>query len=111
MDTPTFDRIVEARVMKISEVLASKAKEYAKEDRLHNFKAAARRMNCTPERALLGMMEKHAVSIMDIVDDLDQGITPTVSLLQEKIGDHINYLILLEALLLERVSGEKEVEL
>ena len=109
MDTPTFNQIVEERVKKIGEVLASKAKEYAKEDRLHNFKIAARRMNCTPERALLGMMEKHAVSVMDIVDDLDKGIVPTILLLQEKIGDHINYLILLEALLTERITKEPEL--
>lgn len=111
MDTATFDKIVERRILAITTTLASKAKEYAKEDRLHNFKVAARRLNCTPERALIGMMEKHAVSVMDIVEDIGRGISWPVAVIEEKIGDHINYLILLEALLKERATIKPKVKL
>ena len=38
---------------------------------------------------------------MDIVDNLGIGELPTAALIDEKIGDAINYLILLEAMLKE----------
>ena len=103
MNNATFENILITRIGKIQSTLASKAKEYATSDRLHNFKVAARRLDCTPERALVGMKEKHCVSVQDIVNDLDKGILPTDNLINEKIGDEINYLILLEALLKERL--------
>jgi hypothetical protein len=105
MNTEKFNQVLNDRIFEIRAVLSSKAKEYATEDRLHNFKVAARRRNQTPERALMGMKEKHSVSIEDIIDNIDKGILPSKELLNEKIGDEINYLILLEALLLERVDG------
>jgi hypothetical protein len=56
----------------------------------------------TPEKALWGLAMKHLVSIVDIVDGLEAGRVPAVALSDEKLGDMINYLILLEALLAER---------
>lgn len=105
MDSEKFNEILEARLTKIKATLAVKAGQYATVgDRLHNFKVAARRLNCTPERALIGMKEKHCVSVMDIVSALDEGIHQPIELIDEKIGDEINYLILLEALLKERLT-------
>jgi len=104
MDSTKFNEIVESRTVAIKEVLANKAQEYAKGDRLHNFKVAARIADSTPEMALKGMFMKHLVSVFDIIDDLDKNITPTPYLVNEKIGDSVNYLILLEALLLERLA-------
>ena len=106
MKSERFDSIVADRCDSIKSILASKAKEYAKGDRLHNFKVASAISNCTPERALKGMMMKHLVSVFDIIDDLDKNIVPTSELVDEKIGDLINYSILLEALLKERISHE-----
>lgn len=81
-------------------VLAIKADEYASSaDRLHNFKTAAKMLDTTPEVALVGMAIKHAVSVQDMVIQ-PEIITP--ELIDEKIGDCINYLVLLEALMLER---------
>ncbi len=112
MNTETFNEVVEGRIASIKTVLASKAEEYARGDRLSNFKKAGRRMDVSPERALMYFREKHEVSIMDIVDDLDSGYLPTRKLLKEKLGDSINYLILLEALIRERleVKGQWEDE-
>lgn len=103
MENDVFEKVLDERINKIITTLRKKAKEYAREDRLHNFKVAARRLGVTPERALLGMKEKHEVSVLDIIDDIDKGIRPTKALIDEKIGDSINYSILLEALLLERI--------
>jgi hypothetical protein len=99
MNDATFDDIVYKRIEKIKTVLAGKAKEYAKGDRLYNFKRAAKILNSTPESALLGMLMKHLVSVIDLVEGED---SPELDLVNEKIGDAINYLILLEAIFTEK---------
>lgn len=100
MNTKTFNDILLKRLEKINNTLAAKSKEYAHGDeRLHNFKTAARIKGETPAQALWGMAVKHLVS----VDDLVQGrLEPTAKMVDEKVGDMINYLILLEAVLLEK---------
>ena len=104
MNHEEFNFILQRRLSLIGGVLASKAEEYATTDRFHNFKRSANMDNETPERALKGMWKKHLVSVFDIIDKLDEGITPTEKMIDEKIGDSINYLILLEGLLKERLS-------
>ena len=95
-----FDNIVRNRLNKCCTVLASKDKEYSSDDdRLHNFKVAADMTGCTPEKALWGMWVKHLVSVLDLVNDPSSA---TEYLLNEKIGDVIDYALLLEGLLRER---------
>ena len=95
MNTVEFDEVVEFRIGKIKEILQEKAKEYASkdDDRLHNFNIAARVNNTTREKALWGMATKHFVSVMDMIDKEE---IPSKYMIEEKIGDAINYLILLE---------------
>jgi len=94
-----FDNVCEDRIEKIVNVLLSKAKEYAQGDnRYHNFEVAARAINTTREKALLGMMLKHWASVLDIIEN-PQNFSKEI--VDEKIGDMINYLILLEGMLLE----------
>jgi hypothetical protein len=102
MNTETFDKIINERCRLIKSILSSKAKEYARGDRLHNFKRAGSFMNKTPEAVCFGFAMKHFTSIADMVDDIEQGKTPHEELAQEKLGDAINYLILLEAILTDR---------
>lgn len=99
-----FDLLLESRICKTKSVLASKASEYATTDRLHNFKRSGKISNRTPEQALMGMWTKHVTSLFDIVDDIAAGKLASVAMVDEKIGDTINYLILLEALIAERRS-------
>ena len=95
-----FNKLVKNRCEKIHSVLASKAKEYAVDNnRFHNFDLAAAVNNTTPEKALWGMATKHLVSVIDIVNSPE---TVSLELIEEKIGDMINYLILLEGLLKRR---------
>ena len=99
MTPEEFDKMLDNRLEQIRSVLSSKAKEYAHVgDRLFNFKVAARIHGCTPEQALWGMAMKHLVSVMDLVEGR---LEPTPEMVNEKIGDLVNYLILLEAVLLE----------
>lgn len=98
--TPTdFEEILQDRLDSIREILGNKAKEYATDgDRLHNFKVAAGIDGETQAEALWGMSKKHLVCIIDMV----QGrLEPTPAMVDEKIGDMINYLILLEAVFKE----------
>lgn len=79
-------------------VLFDKAREYAPgEDRLHNFKVAAALQGCTTKQALAGMLSKHIVSIFDMIRDEAYGASNPVETWEEKMGDAINYLILLYA--------------
>ena len=106
MDNAEFNRIVERRMVLIKQILTSKAKEYARGERLHNFKRAAALAAITPEMALRGMLAKHIVSIWDLVDDIENDFEPAhlLAFSKEKIGDAINYLILLEAIIEERTQ-------
>ena len=98
MNTTTFERLFEEQVNRSRSVLVSKAKEYATEDRLHNFKVAAALEGKTQEQALAGMMAKHTVSVYDMAES---GLAYPIDLWQEKITDHINYLFLLNAIVRE----------
>jgi hypothetical protein len=48
------------------------------------------------------MWAKHIVSILDIVDEFPDK-RPSIAILSEKIGDAINYLVLLEAMIVEDI--------
>ena len=94
-----FDKLLNERIEKIIQVLGSKAKEYAHQgDRLHNFKVAARIDGVSAVKAAWGMAKKHLVSVIDIVNG---DLPNNVEIVDEKIGDMVNYLILMEALLKE----------
>lgn len=114
MKTEDFNKLVDHVIDNlVKKTLVKKGKEYQRgNDRLSNFKRAAAILKCTPEKALIGMWIKHAVSILDLVNDLEGVTESRVNILylkslskkmwDEKIGDAINYLILLRALIEER---------
>lgn len=106
MNTKRFNEVIEDRLNLCVSVLCKKADEYATDDRLHNFKVAAKLQNCTPEKALAGMMCKHTVSVYDLINDLEKGKCATREMWEEKIGDSLNYLLLLTAMLEERFECE-----
>ena len=98
MKEERFNSILKERIDSILGTLAHKAKEYASDDRLYNFKRAAEIQHTTTAKALWGMASKHLVSVIDLVEGR---INATPEMVNEKIGDMINYLILLEAVLKE----------
>lgn len=102
MDSKTFETLMEQQFDRCRGILCQKAKEYATEDRLHNFHVAADLRGCTPEQALAGMMVKHTVSIYDMCEATQNEVFP-IELWQEKITDSINYLLLLNAMVREGV--------
>lgn len=108
MTQKEFEEVLAAQWQRCSETLNAKAAEYAADsDRLHNFKVAAAARGCTPVQALSGMLVKHTVSVYDMMES-DKRYS--VSLWDEKITDHINYLLLLKALLVEEQVEETKVQ-
>ena len=105
-----FTFTVSQRCSAIKNVLQAKAQEYASTtSRFHNFEVAARIANTTPEKALKGMMLKHEVSVMDLIEWAESSPQKlSIAIIDEKIGDNINYLILLEGLLIRRVFENQE---
>lgn len=102
MTAAEFDDILEERIGKTRAVLASKAVGYASAaDRLHNFKRSAAFTGETAAQVCVGFMTKHLTSLLDIVDAAAAGARVNQETLDEKIGDAVNYLVLLEAILLE----------
>ena len=80
-----------------------KDKEYTRgDDKLHNFKRAGMVLGVSPEEALLGMMSKHVVSVLDMTADVIAGNHPIQALIDEKFSDLHNYFFLLEGLIRER---------
>lgn len=116
MNMKDFKKVLTRRLHLTKNVLNKKNKEYAPDnDKMHNFKRAGKMEQCTPEKALIGMWVKHIISLLDIVDNIDadeddalmqicNGEGLTVELLEEKIGDAINYLVILEAMIKNRYS-------
>ena len=105
MDSNEFSKVFDDIFGKSAGMLNNKAKEYATDvDRLANFKKAANLQSVTPEEALAGMMAKHTVSVNDMINKGDPKLFSEAQW-DEKILDHINYLILLKALVLENLDN------
>jgi hypothetical protein len=104
MTTEKFNAVVESNVVAIKTTLSAKADEYARGDRLSNFKKIAAFRNITPEDALIGMAIKHIAALDDFVTDLDSGHVQQYPRWREKIGDIQNYMVLLDALVIERME-------
>lgn len=99
MDHKTFDAYLEEKFDTIRMTLGLKGMEYVPDEggsRFHNFDIAAAFNDESPEKALWGMLTKHLVSIADMVK-----VDPTKHAMEvwdEKIGDALNYLLLLNGM-------------
>lgn len=98
MNTEQFQTVDEELMNHCDDILLDRAVDYATEDRLHNFKVAAKLQGSPPEDALIGMMAKHVVALHDAIE---QEKMRTLEWWKEKIGDNINYLRLLWGLICE----------
>lgn len=102
MNQQDFMSTVLVQLKRSDNVLAQKGIEYATDaDRLHNFKVAAKLQGVSPRVALAGMMAKHTVSVYDMCMSEDEYV---LEIWDEKLTDHINYLLLL-ACIVQEESG------
>lgn len=101
MELTEFQKVMDAQIEWCKKTLGAKNAEYAQGgDKFHNFKVAARMEDTTQEKTLWGMLIKHWVSVRDMV--FNEAPVPLPSYLDEKIGDSINYLLMLRAMFEER---------
>lgn len=99
MNDVRYKELISETMQNSLNTLTAKASEYArKEDMFHNFEVAAVMQDCTKEEALRGMLSKTIVSIWDMIPRADK--FPD-EVWQEKIGDAINYLLILSAMVKE----------
>ena len=101
MHVEQFAEVMGAQFQLCEDVLVDKRREYATAEVLHNFYQAAKMQNITPLEALAGMMAKHTVSLYDMCRS---EYNFDMSKWNEKITDHINYLILLKAIVIEEID-------
>lgn len=107
MNSAEFDKLLDIRLALIKSSLKSKGTEYAPDDnKLHNFDRAAVLRKSTPEDVLMGMKVKHTVSLEDILEQIENGFRPPIELIEEKIGDEINYWLILEIIIKRRYGIE-----
>ena len=111
METYEFNEVVRRRCQLINQVLDKKAEGYARGDRLSNFKKAGKCLSKSPEEVCMGLMIKQFVCVTEIVCDAPNSKKIALTHIDEKIGDTINYLILLEALLHERYGYKANTEI
>lgn len=100
-----FADVVEEQIGRCKDVLIVKGREYATEDRLHNFKVAAELQGVSAQQALAGMFSKHVVSVFDLCRSDEEH---DLEHWDEKITDSINYLILLRAVIQEN-EGDRSI--
>ena len=87
---------IEETIEMCTDVLLKKNKEYADDIHpFHNFQIAAELQDTTLIKALAGMMAKHTSSIYDMCNSEKEY---SLEKWNEKIIDHINYLIILRAM-------------
>ena len=97
MNTEEFNKIVEEFLEKTKATLIKKEDEYSLgEDRFAFFKREAQIANVTPEKALYFCMLKHITSFIDMINTGDKY---SQELWFDKLGDIVNYCILLYGLL------------
>lgn len=103
MTVQRFNEVFENQVETCRMMLVKKAEEYATVDRLHNFRVAAALRGTDMKAALGGMMVKHTTSIYDMIESPEAF---PMDLWDEKITDHLNYLLLLKAVLMHEHDRE-----
>jgi hypothetical protein len=101
MDAKKFDAVIQKQIQRSLSVLTTKANEYAPKDRLHNFKTAGILQGKSPRQALSGMMAKHTISIFDMLQNNEYY---DIAVWDEKITDHINYLLILRTIIEDEIG-------
>lgn len=103
MDANTLNLTIEDQLERSTSLLKSKNSAYnPNKDKLQGFKIAADLQKQSTKAALAGMMAKHTVSVFDMCHSDE--IFPA-DVWNEKITDHINYLLLLRAVVEEELMN------
>ena len=100
MTIEKYNAAIDEQITRCKTLLTSKRGEYATDvNPLNNFNRAGDLLYKTPVGALSGMMAKHTISVYDMMNDHEKGVRFNKDKWDEKITDHINYLLILQAIL------------
>ncbi len=107
MKQADFEKLVDESVAQMRDLLIVKGDEYAgSEDRLANFKRGSNLTGATPMQVLFIYLSKHYDAIATYIKDDAQGKDRRRSeSIRGRVHDAINYLLLLEALIVEKENG------
>lgn len=107
MTQDNFKNVISEQIQRSVDLLISKGQEYDGNhgDRLLSFKVAGALAGKGQIQALAGMMAKHTVSVYDMCA---RPIEHNVQKWDEKITDHINYLLILRAMIAEEMEGNTQ---
>jgi len=101
MNRKEFQCILDRALERTIDRLTEKGREYAPgKDRLSAFRLAARMRGTTMAQALWGMVIKPIGSVQEVIDRPGV-LTIDQAWIDEKVGDIMAYMVLLEAVLLE----------
>lgn len=105
MTTNEFNKIIDEQLKMCQDILIQKSTEYNKDqdERLDCFKAAANLTGESLKEALAGMMIKHTISIYQMISSKKNY---SLEKWTEKITDHINYLLILKAVVMEEENSK-----
>lgn len=103
MDNQTFNIELENTFNRARKMLMKKGIAYSGEtDRLEQFKRAGVAQGITPESALMGMAMKHITKLTDMCKAPE---SYDITKWNEVAGDARNYILLLEALIRDRLEA------
>lgn len=105
MTRDEFEHEIERVLKKATETLTQKNTGYSEQgdgDPFHNFRVAAELQGITPKQAAAGMLAKHTVSVYDLCAKED---VSDKEVWDEKIQDHINYLLFIRAMAEEEINN------
>ena len=103
MNLKKFEILLKEIFKRTENVFLTKRNEYANnEDVFKSFKnGVGFSLHTEPEQVAWSYLAKHLESIQSIIKKLPNE-KPSKELIEEKVGDAINYLIIIEGLLKER---------
>lgn len=111
MTEKEFEKVIENTLTEIKETLITKGREYRRNnDPFHNFNQGVKRTGLIREKVIDGMLLKHEVSIADMTNDLEKGIVPKRSVVDEKFGDNLIYLLIKKASIIDKINNNLEEE-
>jgi hypothetical protein len=105
--------VVERRIELIKKVLEAKGTEYgADKSAFHTFINGSKlSFHATEQAYAWELMCKHLQSIKDMIDDHQKSmISPSKEQIEEKFGDAINYLILIEGMFKENLPLDDKLK-
>jgi hypothetical protein len=107
MDRSQFNRIFDATVLELRNLLKVKGGEYANEDVLANFKRGAALVGVNPLTCLFIYMSKHYDAVATYVKDKQTGQDrPRSEPILGRLDDLMNYAVLAKALIAEEAGVE-----